>query len=65
MTRHVMTTLSWATVAVGLAAAAACGAGGSSPATVAQAAAPMSCEAIASLALAETTITLGVTHDTG
>ena len=44
-------------VAVALAVAAACGAGGSSAAT-AQAAGPMSCEAIADLALAETTITL-------
>lgn len=44
-------------VAMALAVAAACGAGGSSAAT-AQAAEPMSCEAIADLALAETTITL-------
>lgn len=58
MTRQVMMMLGCSGAAVGLAAAAACGAGGSSPATVTQANEPMSCEAIADLALAETTITL-------
>ena len=54
-----MRMLGCATAAVGLATVAACGAGDVSPATVAAAnTAPMSCEAIASLVLPETTITL-------
>ena len=56
--RPVMTLLGCAAAAVGLATVAACDAGGSSSVTVAQAAEPMSCEALASLVLPETTITL-------
>jgi feruloyl esterase len=57
MTR-LISMLGYTAVAVGLAAAAACGTGGSSSTTAAAAAEPMSCEAIATLALPETTITL-------
>ena len=58
MTRQLISMLGYTAVAVGLATVAACGAGGSSSTTVAAAAEPMSCEAIATLALPETTITL-------
>ena len=58
MTRRVRTMCGGGAAAAGLVAVAACGAGGSSPVAVASTAEPMSCEALATFSLPETTITL-------